>query len=260
MQSESVLFELVFDITLTDRSRENRPLYEFTLAHPGFRRRVQDVRFTRENAWLTILIEGEPAALDEYERRFGKGPGTLALEARRLGSGPGFRLAYEKQREPRGDDEETIWHLVALDVGTDARITYDTGLGRSRVAVVHEDRAALRRFYSTLVRLDEYGEVSFVRIQPVAAPDPPPVATDDLLLLRAAWTGGYYERPRRTTLRALGRKLGVPYTTLGWRLRGLETVALDALLRAHAAMVDEAKPPPRARKRVKSRRRSPRGP
>lgn len=248
-----MLYELAFDVVLTDRSVANRPLYEFTLAHPDFRRRVQEVRFTRENAWLTILLEGEPETLDEYERSFGRGPGTLALEARRLASGPGFRFHYEKHREPKSDDEETVWHLVALEIGTDARITYDTGGGKSRVAVVHEDRAALRRFYSTLVRLDEYGEVRFVRIRPLSPEEQPPVAPEDLALLRAAWKAGYYERPRRTTLRALGRRLGVPYTTLGWRLRGLETLALEALLRAQSTMVDPRPPPRRASRAPRAR-------
>lgn len=240
----AVLYELTFDIALTNASIANRPLYEFSLARPDFRRRVQEVRFTRTSAWLSILTQGDESTLDEYEKRFGKGPGTLAVEARRLASGPGVRYYFERHREPKSDDEETVWHLVALDVGTDARIRYDTGRGKSRVSIVHTDRAALKRFYATLVRLDEYGEVQFVSIRPITEASHEGPAPDDAKLLRAAWQAGYYEVPRRTTLRTLGRKLGLPATTLGWRLRRLEATAVAQMLGRGATLVD---PVPRAK-------------
>lgn len=236
--ARGVLYELTFDIALTGASIANRPLYEFSLARPDFRRRVQEVRFTRSSAWLSILAEGDESTLDEYEKRFGKGPGTLAVEARRLASGPGVRYYFERHREPKHDDEETVWHLVALDVGTDARIRYDTGRGKSRVSVVHTDRAALKRFYATLVRLDEYGEVRFVSIRAITEPARERLDPEDAHLVRSAWDAGYYEVPRRTTLRTLGRKLGVPATTLGWRLRRFEAVAVAQALGREATLVD----------------------
>ncbi len=241
-----MLHELAFDVVLTGGPSPNRLLHEFSRDHPDFRRRLQDLRYTASTAWLIVNVEGLPATLaafDELDRR-----GYPATETRELARGPRFRLVYEQHELPPESIGKTVWAIAAKTLGLDARIAFTTEGGRSRVTVQHEDRSRLARFLDELRGDDPAHEVRLVRIGPVGMRTPPDVGPEDRALLAEAWAAGYYDRPRRTTIRDLGQRLCVPYTTVGYRLRKLETLAVAGLvekLGIEQRAADEAQRPRR---------------
>ncbi|HWG91952.1 MAG TPA: helix-turn-helix domain-containing protein [Candidatus Thermoplasmatota archaeon] len=230
-------FELLYRIVLTSDSRVNRPLFGFMAAHPEVRWSIRDIYYTGDHAWYLTRMDAPPAALQAVREAIPSFHEAFAVEHHIVAEGPNFLVYYEKLRAPQPGEEEFTWHLISQEIGPGALIRYDGIPEGARVQVIHESRDALTRFFGRILAEDAYREVQFDALRPVESlVRVPDLTAEESTLLSLVWRAGYYERPRRVTLRDLALVTGVPFTTLGYRLRGIEAKSVARALAQTGAL------------------------
>ncbi|MHB8606259.1 MAG: helix-turn-helix domain-containing protein [Thermoplasmatota archaeon] len=111
--------------------------------------------------------------------------------------------------------------------------------GAETVHVTHADRVGLSGLLVEMRRdVAAGGDLLVARVGPYR---PPGASSNELRpnereMLALAVRRGYYDWPRRTTLRQLATELGVPPTTLAYRLRRASRIALTRFAGAEAVV------------------------
>ncbi|WP_148415928.1 helix-turn-helix domain-containing protein [Haloferax sp. KTX1] len=224
--------EVVFTV---EYERGVDPLMDAFIEHPDLYARSMQVQATNEAVWGVEKLVGTPSVLDEYDERLERvaqdsssvgmcGAPITEYRYEILSSNPESRKVYSLQRE--GDDRRSIPTAAANHLGEGVilrserrrdqfrwHILVDGSLG----ALHDEVRANLRDGLSLTV--ERLGEPPCLLEDGRTQND---LTTAQKTALEAALTRGYYEEPREASVSEIAEEIGVPSSTLQYRLNRAE--------------------------------------
>lgn len=232
MASEPALREVTFELFI---DWENRPPALIIGLMPEAKTlRVETLATNLDlagNLWRLMSVRGAATELREAERRFRGNEIPGILERRVLSSGPSQLVLWTKYRpgHPHRGRSLTAWTLRTLGpetIITDA--TTPTGL---RVRVLAPQSARLRRFLKSLpAEAARHHTFRLLYVGPPRFEGPSGLSADEEAALHAARAAGFFEVPRRGSMRGLAKALGCSPSAASARLRR----ATAKLLEMHA--------------------------
>jgi predicted DNA binding protein len=223
-------------------------------ANPETKIRSLSCHVTPGNLWRVDHITGGQQALDELSDTVGDAEYYTDCLARR-----DCEADWETQVLDRTDDALVLYSYwsrtpactsiphLALDHFGDGLIFQTTWVGHQyEWRIIAPDRTAYHAFHDAIEReIDDTTGVSFVRVGDAddAAPDDDPSLTPEQdAAVRAAVEHGYYQTPRGIETYELAEKLGVPGSTLSYRLRRAEARLADAYVDGYAPSARPSQP------------------
>ena len=230
--------ELVFAL---EYAPGNNAVADILTSNPETRIRSLSCHVTPRNLWRVDHITGGQGALDELAETVADAEYYTDCLARR-----DCEADWETQVLDRKDDALVLYSYwsrtpsctsiphLALDHFGDGLIFQTTWVGhRYEWRVIAPDDTAYHAFRRAIEdEIDDTTGVTFVRVGDAddAAPDDgdPSLPPEQSAAVRAAVQHGYYQTPRAIETYDLAEKLGVPGSTLSYRLRRAEAQLAEA--------------------------------
>jgi predicted DNA binding protein len=242
--------------TLYDRMRElvfaleyapgTNAVADILTANPETKIRSLSCHVTPDNLWRVDYVTGGQNALDELIETVANAEYYTDCLARR-----DCEADWETQILDHIDDALVLYSYwtrtpsctsiphLALDHFGDGLIFQTTWVGhRYEWHIIAPDNTAYHAFRSAIENeIDDTTGVTFVRVG-----DPDDATTDDGepsltpeqdAAVRAAVEHGYYQTPRKIETYELAEELGVPGSTLSYRLRRAEAQLAEAYVTDH---------------------------
>lgn len=211
------------------------PLMDAFIEYPDLYARSMQVQATSEAMWGIEKVVGPPSVLDEYDNRLEQaardsslvgmcGAPVTEYQYEILSSNLESRKIYSLQRE--GDDPRSIPIAAANHLGEGVIMRSERHGDQFRwhllidgsLGALHDDiRANLRNGLSLTV--ERLGEPPCLLEDGRTQHD---LTAEQKTALEAALTHGYYEEPRETSVSEIAEKIGVPSSTLQYRLNRSE--------------------------------------
>lgn len=230
--------ELVFALEYTPGTNA---VADILIANPETKIRSLSCHVTPHNLWRVDHVTGGQRALDELAETVDSAEYYTDCLARR-----DCEADWETQVLDRTDDALVLYSYwsrtpsctsiphLALDYFGDGLIFQTTWIGhRYEWRIIAPDNTTYNAFGSAIE--DEIGEttgVSFVRVGDVddATPDDTEssLTPEQDAAVQAAVEHGYYQTPREIETYELAEKLGIPGSTLSYRLRRAEAQLAEA--------------------------------
>jgi len=213
--------EVAFDVTLADD-----PVVAFLATHADGAHGSHAISVGADLAWQVNVFRGEARTVAAFARDVITDPGPLRVAAKVIERGREEVAYFLTWRRPRTGVGVSVPHLVLDAVGPAFLLSSETtATGRSYRLYVAEGtdlkplHAALRRSLGTSVRI--------ASVRPSALPGRGLELTPlQERALRTAVDMGYYEMPHRVGLKDLGKRLGLPVSTVAYNLRRAESAVI----------------------------------
>ena len=215
--------------------------------NPETKIRSLSCHVTPEDLWRVDHVTGSRSALDDLAETVASAEYYTDCLARR-----DCEADWETQVLDRTDDALVLYSYwsrtpsctsiphLALDHFGNGLIFQTTWVGRRyEWRVIAPDDTAYHAFRSAIEdEIDDTTGVTFVRVGDAddATPDEgdPSLTPDQDAAVRAAVDHGYYQTPRGIETYELAEKLGVPGSTLSYRLRRAEAQLAEAYVTVHS--------------------------
>lgn len=226
-------------------------------ANPETKIRSLSCHVTPENLWRVDHITGGRRTIDELTETVGNA--DYYTDCLYRGD---CEADWETQVLDRTDDSLVLYsywsrthsctstpHLALEHFGT-GLIFQTTWVGhRYEWRIIAPDSTDYRAFRSAIENeIDDTTGVAFVRVGDAddATPDDDdfPLTPEQVDVVRAAVEHGYYQTPREIETYELADKLGIPGSTLSYRLRRAEAQLADAYVTDHSLSARFSSPDP----------------
>lgn len=235
--------ELVFAL---EYAPDTNAVADILAANPETTIRSLSCHVTPDNLWRVDHVTGGEAALDELAETVANAAYYTDCLARR-----DCEADWETQVLDRTNDALVLYSYwsrtpsctsiphLALDHFGEGLIFQTTWAGRRyEWQIISPDDTSYREFREAIeTEIDETTGVSFVRVgdaeRTVSDDDESTLTPEQDAALRAAVEHGYYQTPREIETYELAEKLGVPGSTLSYRLRRAEAKLADAYVTDH---------------------------
>lgn len=216
-------------------------------ANPETKIRSLSCHVTSHNLWRVDHVTGGRNALDELTETVANAEYYTDCLARR-----DCEADWETQVLDRTDDALVLYSYwsrttsctsiphLALDHFGDGLIFQTTWVGhRYEWRIIAPDNTAYQTFRSAIeAEIDDTTGVTFVRVGDAddAIPDEgePALTPEQDAAVRAAVEHGYYQTPRGIETYELAERLGIPGSTLSYRLRRAEASLAEAYVTNHS--------------------------
>lgn len=186
--------------------------------------------------WQIWTFTGPRRALDEVEAVLDRSPRPPLLETEVIASRAGIRSVATRWREPREDDPPTVERLLARLGWAKVPVQISISDERVHARALSKDRSRLEALHDDIrSTFEDRFRIALVRAGTVCTGDGPfetGLDPESARLLNAAIDLGYYDRPRRCTLRELADELDLSKSAVSRRLRRIEEQAVGMLQRA----------------------------
>ncbi|MGQ0535158.1 MAG: helix-turn-helix domain-containing protein [Methanobacteriota archaeon] len=184
------------------------------------------------NVWRLLEVRGSRESVVAAERAFMELDLPFVLDRAVLSTAPRLVVLFYKYRPLARAEGFSNTVLAFRLLGRDTIVTDETTEGAVEIRIRARSSTKLDRFFREISdRSRGRYEVTLLRKGPVRDDRPTPgLSPEDERLLRAAFDAGYFDVPRRIETRALAARLGIPPTTLSYRLRTLEAKLLRTYL------------------------------
>jgi predicted DNA binding protein len=230
--------ELVFAL---EYSPGTNAVADILTANPETKIRSLSCHVTPDNLWRVDHVTGGRSALDDLAETVADAEYYTDCLARR-----DCEADWETQVLDRTDDALVLYSYwartpsctsiphLALDHFGDGLIFQTTWVGqRYEWRIIAPDDTTCHAFRSAIEdEIDDTTGVSFVRVGHAddASPDTdePTLTPDQDAAVRAAVEHGYYQTPRSIETYELAEELGIPGSTLSYRLRRAEAQLAEA--------------------------------
>lgn len=235
--------ELVFAL---EYAPDTNAVADILAANPETTIRSLSCHVTPDNLWRVDHATGGEAALDELAETVASAEYYTDCLARR-----DCEADWETQVLDRTDDALVLYSYwsrtpsctsiphLALDHFGEGLIFQTTWAGRRyEWRIIAPDETAYREFREAIeTEIDETTGVSFVRVgdaeSTVSDDEEYTLTPEQDAAVRAAVEHGYYQTPREIETYELADKLGVPGSTLSYRLRRAEAKLADTYVTDH---------------------------
>ena len=236
--------ELVFAL---EYAPGNNAVAHILTDNPETKIRSLSCHVTPDNLWRVDHVTGGRSALDELTETVANAEYYTDCLARR-----DCEADWETQVLDRTDDALVLYSYwsrtpsctsiphLGLDHFGDGLIFQTTWVGnRYEWRIIAPDNTAYHAFRSAIEdEIDDTTGVTFVRVGDTdsAAPDngEPSLTPEQDTAVRAAVEHGYYRTPKKIETYELAGELGIPGSTLSYRLRRAEAQLADAYVNSHS--------------------------
>lgn len=226
--------EFVFTV---EYERGADDLMDLFIAHPDLHSRTLSIHATADAVWKLTRVTGPREALSAFDDLlpevtrchdvFGMcGCPVVEWEYEVLSQTPGGRIVYTSQKESGGS--RSIPYVAAKHIGDGLLMQAERRGHQYRWRLLIGDDDTVSDIYDELseglrdgleISVDRLGDASGWVDERFDADDLPP---EQQAALEAAVDYGYYETPRRHSLQEISEALGVPTSTLQYRVTRAE--------------------------------------
>ncbi|MGQ0535185.1 MAG: helix-turn-helix domain-containing protein [Methanobacteriota archaeon] len=185
-----------------------------------------------ERAWEVNLLRGDREEVAAFRRALAGEAYPSAIELSELQGGDTWCVYFFEWRRPEPEAGVSVRHLLFDLLPGASMLEHHVGPGRSVFRALGRDAAGLSAFYGRAASaLQGFYDVHLVYMgEPRFSPECTALSPEDLLFARDALAAGYYEEPRRASIRDLAAGDGHSKTAIAHRLRRIERIAIRELL------------------------------
>lgn len=223
--------EIVYRLRPRDGTATELPL-PLVLAR-GLASVVVETRAAHQDAagrvWRILAVRGAPPELREAEARFRGYRRPFVEERNVLGRTRTHVFLWYKYRTRHAPFSHTAHAFRVL--GRDTLVADETRHGTLTIRLLARSGASLRRFLRDVrQRASPRFRFELLYAGPPRPLGAPRLAQEQEAALEAARRLGYYDVPRRSGLREVGRVLGISTSAAGYRLRRAQARLVEAWL------------------------------